>query len=452
MTTQGISLVTQGASEKLTVKNTRANDSTFDSFMADRASRVDTAGQKGSKAEKAADTRPVKENENALPLKKESSTAAKNPDTQDTRMPAAGKRDFTEEMTEPEVIAYQMVGMLREVLGMDMMTLQDFMRQSGMSLREILGSFQENGMAETLQDLVMGAHGITDKAAFLTNDQLVQELSALDDRLTGILAEALHVPAEEIAEMDPSVFAALAEQLDDIPQPEMQMTEQDAGLAAGLLTDSQEPGFEVIIEDTQNGGSDAQTGTSARRQETAPVLHNDDTTVPAANPFTERLAEAYETAAGERTPSASTLMTHIVDQVVNQVKIRVMPETTSMELMLHPESLGRVNLQVSAASGVTKAMLIVENQMAKEALESQMITLKETFQEQGLKVDAVEVTVSEFGLDQQNRQDQQDQKNGTRRRRFRLDAGAEDHAEDETGVQMVQAERKDINSVVDYTA
>ena len=145
-------------------------------------------------------------------------------------------------------------------------------------------------------------------------------------------------------------------------------------------------------------------------------------------------------------------MTHIVDQVVNQVKIRMMPETTSMELMLHPESLGRVSLQVTAAGGATKAMLIVENQMAKEALESQMITLKETFEEQGLKVDAVEVTVSEFGLDHQERQDQQDQKNGARRRRFRLDAGAEDSTAEGTDVQMVQAERRDVNSVVDYTA
>lgn len=81
-----------------------------------------------------------------------------------------------------------------------------------------------------------------------------------------------------------------------------------------------------------------------------------------------------------------------------------------------------------------------------------MITLKETFEEQGLKVDAVEVTVSEFGLDHQERQDQQDQKNGAKRRRFRLDAGAEDSTAEGTDVQMVQAERRDVNSVVDYTA
>ncbi|MFR1255038.1 MAG: hypothetical protein ACLSCU_02140 [Eubacterium sp.] len=42
--------------------------------------------------------------------------------------------------------------------------------------------------------------------------------------------------------------------------------------------------------------------------------------------------------------------------------------------------------------------------MAKQALESQMLTLKQNFQEQGLKVDAVEVTVSNFNLESEGQQ------------------------------------------------
>ena len=450
MTTQGISLVTSKASEKMTVRNARKSDSTFDSFMTDRASKADVSQQRDSKPDKALDSESAEKPDQALPLKKESPAAAKHSDTQDSGLQTDGKQQLTEETADPEVIAYQMIGMLREVLGLDMVTLQDIMKQSGMSLGEVLASFQGDGMKELLQNLVMEVHGITDKAAFLTNDQLVQELSALNERFAGILSEALQIPEEELAKADPSALTSLAEQLDDMVQPGTQ-TEQDAGQMADMVTDHPKQGFEVIVENAQNGRSDAQTETSAGRQEAEPALQNEGN-ASAANLFTEHLAEAFETSAGERTPSAGSLMTHIVDQVVNQVKIRMMPETTSMELMLHPESLGRVSLQVTAAGGATKAMLIVENQMSKEALESQMITLKETFEEQGLKVDAVEVTVSEFGLDHQERQDQQDQKNGARRRRFRLDAGAEDSTAEGTDVQMVQAERRDVNSVVDYTA
>ena len=450
MTTQGISLVTSKASEKMTVRNARKSDSTFDSFMTDRASKADVSQQRDSKPDKALDSESAEKPDQALPLKKESPAAAKHSDTQDSGLQTDGKQQLTEETADPEVIAYQMIGMLREVLGLDMVTLQDIMKQSGMLLGEVLASFQGDGMKELLQNLVMEVHGITDKAAFLTNDQLVQELSALNERFAGILSEALQIPEEELAKADPSALTSLAEQLDDMVQPGTQ-TEQDAGQMADMVTDHPKQGFEVIVENAQNGRSDAQTETSAGRQEAEPALQNEGN-ASAANLFTEHLAEAFETSAGERTPSAGSLMTHIVDQVVNQVKIRMMPETTSMELMLHPESLGRVSLQVTAAGGATKAMLIVENQMAKEALESQMITLKETFEEQGLKVDAVEVTVSEFGLDHQERQDQHDQKNGARRRRFRLDAGAEDSTAEGTDVQMVQAERRDVNSVVDYTA
>ncbi len=450
MTTQGISLVTSKASEKMTVRNARKSDSTFDSLMTDRASKADVSQQRDSKPDKALDSESAEKPDQALPLKKESPAAAKHSDTQDSGLQTDGKQQLTEETADPEVIAYQMIGMLREVLGLDMVTLQDIMKQSGMSLGEVLASFQGDGMKELLQNLVMEVHGITDKAAFLTNDQLVQELSALNEHFAGILSEALQIPEEELAKADPSALTSLAEQLDDMVQPGTQ-TEQDAGQMADMVTDHPKQGFEVIVENAQNGRSDAQTETSAGRQEAEPALQNEGN-ASAANLFTEHLAEAFETSAGERTPSAGSLMTHIVDQVVNQVKIRMMPETTSMELMLHPESLGRVSLQVTAAGGATKAMLIVENQMAKEALESQMITLKETFEEQGLKVDAVEVTVSEFGLDHQERQDQQDQKNGAKRRRFRLDAGAEDSTAEGTDVQMVQAERRDVNSVVDYTA
>lgn len=58
-------------------------------------------------------------------------------------MQTDGKQQLTEETADPEVIAYQMIGMLREVLGLDMVTLQDIMKQSGMSLGEVLASFQE---------------------------------------------------------------------------------------------------------------------------------------------------------------------------------------------------------------------------------------------------------------------------------------------------------------------
>lgn len=454
MTTQGISMVTTKIKDQAAARGTKTGDEGFDSFMADRVSKSAASQQKDSRTDKtdySLDTRTADRAENSVSLKKESAMQTKNPEVKN---PVVRPQNTVEETVEPEAVAYQMVAMFQEVFGMDINMLQDMMQQTGMTLKEVIGSFGNENETMALQNLVMNFHGITDKAAFLTNDKLVEELSALNEQFARILSEALEIPVEELGNIDLSVLTSLAEQVDDaltlMVSPE---TLENVGEAeeqlSGMMAENPEQGFEVIVEESQSGSSNAQTETFAERHREEPVIQNDNA---AANLFTERLAEAYEASAGEETPSAGQLMRHIVDQVVEQVKVRVMPETTSMELMLHPESLGRVNIQVSAAAGVAKATLIVENLMAKEALESQLMTLKETFAEQGLKVDAVEVTVSEFGLNQENHQAQQEQQNGAKRRRFRSDDSMEDDMAEETGTERVNAERRDVNSVVDYTA
>lgn len=169
------------------------------------------------------------------------------------------------------------------------------------------------------------------------------------------------------------------------------------------------------------------------------------------NLFVERLADAFRES-GQTENAGTVSMARIVEQVVRQVRIRLMPETTNMELQLHPASLGRVNLQVSAANGITRATMVVENQAAKEALESQLITLKETFAEQGLKVDSVEVTVSDFGLDHNQGQNAEQGGQNPGGRKFRPEAGTETDAEEPADPHETASERRDVNSVVDYTA
>lgn len=462
MTTQGISTVASKAPEQMAAKKTKANESSFDSFMADRASKTGTSQQKNSQPEKsdrsdkALDTGTSERADQALPLKKDTSTPAKNPETSAPQMTGNQTGKVVEENVDPVVVADQIVYMFQEVFGISMEFLQDFMSLNQMTLGETIESLGDGGnYPDNLQELVMNMHGITDKAAFLTNDTLVRELTELNDNFVRILADALQVPEEQLAEMDPSIMASLAEKLGDQIQiqiqaePEIQTAQQDNQQPMPEMAADAGQGFEVIVEDARGSDTGAQTESFGEHQDAEPDFHN-NTAATMANQFTERLAEAYETTADSEIPAARETMTHIVEQVVEQVKIRVLPETTNMEIMLHPESLGRVAIQVSAVAGVAKATLLVENLMAKEALESQLVTLKQTFEEQGLKVDAVEVTVSEFGLNQENHEAQQQQKNVAKNRKFRGDAGED--TEEDTETAEVQAERRNVNSVVDYTA
>ena len=113
------------------------------------------------------------------------------------------------------------------------------------------------------------------------------------------------------------------------------------------------------------------------------------------------------------------MIREIADQILEKVKVSVTAETTSLEIVLTPEELGRVNLTVSAErDGTMKATFVTENELAKEAIERNLVQFKETLQEQGLKVDNIEVTVGNFEFDkngQAGESSQEEQKNGNRR-------------------------------------
>lgn len=130
----------------------------------------------------------------------------------------------------------------------------------------------------------------------------------------------------------------------------------------------------------------------------------------------------------------------IISQVTQSIRVNISEDITSMEMQLHPASLGTVNMQVSANNGVITAHLIVQNEAVKAALETQLMTLQETFEAQGQKVEAVEVSVAGYDLNRGNGQDgsegnnSKEQKNGFKvsgtRRRINLNI-ADDVDEDE---------------------
>ncbi len=84
----------------------------------------------------------------------------------------------------------------------------------------------------------------------------------------------------------------------------------------------------------------------------------------------------------------------LMKQVTEAVKFQMKPEVTTLEMQLNPANLGNVNLQVASKEGVITAHITVQNEIVKEAMETHMIQLKESLQEQGLKVESVEVSVS----------------------------------------------------------
>lgn len=137
-----------------------------------------------------------------------------------------------------------------------------------------------------------------------------------------------------------------------------------------------------------------------------------------------QLTEAVEKAdAAQSVYSASG--EDIINQITDYIKLHVKPQTTELELQLHPASLGNVKVQIASTEGVLTATFTTQNEAVKAALEAQLIQLKENFEQQGLKVESVEVNVAAHGfersLDQQSDQNRQYEENNKRSgRRIRL--------------------------------
>ena len=140
------------------------------------------------------------------------------------------------------------------------------------------------------------------------------------------------------------------------------------------------------------------------------------------NTEVNNLGDVIETVTQYSNSEANSIMS----QVTESIRVNYSADTTSMEMQLHPASLGTVNMHIASSNGVVTAQILVESEAVKAALESQLMTLQQTFEEQGQKVEAVEVAVANYDLnkgngseaesDSQNKNTSAAGKVGTRRR------------------------------------
>lgn len=101
----------------------------------------------------------------------------------------------------------------------------------------------------------------------------------------------------------------------------------------------------------------------------------------------------------------------LIEQIAKNVRVTISTQTTSMEMQLNPEHLGKIYLNVTEKEGAVRAQLVAQNEAVKEALETQAVELRQSLHQQGVKVDAIEITVSthefEQNLEQNAKQEEQ---------------------------------------------
>lgn len=128
------------------------------------------------------------------------------------------------------------------------------------------------------------------------------------------------------------------------------------------------------------------------------VLHHDDDAHSDNSVLHASVSEQLNTDTSfEMSQSQSRLRvdtTDIIRQIVDSMSISNTTEESAINLQLTPESLGRMYINVSQKNSEISARIAVSNEAVKEALQTQMVNLKEALNNSGIRVNEVEITVA----------------------------------------------------------
>lgn len=83
----------------------------------------------------------------------------------------------------------------------------------------------------------------------------------------------------------------------------------------------------------------------------------------------------------------------IINQITTQVKIAFTNKATTISFQLQPENLGKIAFSVKSENGLMTGNIIAENNVVKEAIESNLSSLKINLSQQGINVEEIKVVV-----------------------------------------------------------
>lgn len=370
--------------------------------------------------------------------------------TKDDRIPkVTGKTDDADMQKVDQAVeefAKEVQQEVKELLGVDDAQLEAAMKELGLTYQDLMDPVN-------LANLVMNLTGEEDQLGLLMNADF-QELMQNVEVLSKNLLQELGMTPQEAAEVFAQLEQNAAQITEEVPQQMQEVTDTQADVLKVQQTDdvqiteqkSQVTGLtetnaaatesvesdgnvqnveetvsqEVRVENDQTasqqeGQQEEAPENSMTTEDDASLLQQNDTTEKSI--FTEHtFQQTVQTIRTDNiTAAPTTAVPHnvvfntldVIRQVSEFTRVMYQGDTTSMEMQLNPENLGKIYVQVTAKEGVVTAHLAVQNEIVKEALENQTIQLRENMNQQGIKVEAVEVTIASHEFERNLEQNQQ---------------------------------------------
>ena len=346
----------------------------------------------------------------------------KDLDNQEANTDEVGSQDKDGIALKVEEKANEIKDAIKEKLGVSDEDIEKAMETLNLSMVDLLNP-------ESLKDLMMSIAGQDDAVSLLTNEELysdMMEVINLASDLTEEIKNEFDLTDEEFVQIcsevktkDETVTEIKPEESkEETPniKVEINVSEEMRTSNSGIVTN------ESNTKQSQNN----QDFSNESAQEEMPQMSQ-----MTVQTETVTVSNTVETV---RQFSSYLNGNEVVSQVTEFIKVNISPETTSMELQLHPASLGTVNMNIVSQNGVVTAQLFVQSESVKEALEAQLIQLQEVFDEQGTKVEAVEVAVASYDLDRgpfQDRDDRQDRQNADKGNHKKINLNLNDLDDDD---------------------
>ena len=322
-----------------------------------------------------------------------------------------------------ETLDHLAEGLMKD-LNVDMNGLQELVAQMDLVTNdtEVLTDFQE-----VLEDTLGNVENLEQQ----TKDSGETEVSNKTET-----SETTKVPTEQVADenvetqntqteenVQTEVVAKETEVVEEQPKEKQEEgleikveKKEESSETKMQMNDSNEPNFSQERGESQSGNS--------------LLNHNANETIVA----TQTTVNVSQVVEGQTVQQFSSYLSadavQIMEQIVQQMRVTISNEITTMEMQMNPENLGKVYVNISSEEGVVNAQFHATNEVVKEALEAQIATLRESLNQAGVKVDSIEVTIASHEFErnlEQNHQNPEEQMNGReqnvqKRRNLNLDS------------------------------
>lgn len=343
-----------------------------------------------------------------------------------------------------------------QILDVSVDELKAAMDTLGMDSLDILDARQ-------LGNLVLEVSQLSDTSQLLTDENLYTQFQQVMDSLGEVMADCsqtLQMEPEQVVETVKLLQTEPVKTVEAEAEPVIAVETLNVTKEEGQPVKTEEP---VQVSETVQTVSEEPATTQKIREEAGNRNHDSQAESNTGNGFSmldslkETMAEVQQT---ENLSASQEVDTQdIMRQIMDYMKVQLKPETTSLEMQLHPANLGTLQIQMVTKGGSLTANFITQNEAVKAALESQMVQLQQNFEEQGIKVNSIEVTVQPHAFEQNLEQGRgnnsgQNQPGRGRNRRINLDALQDEAefgsltAEEQLAAEMLRAG----GNTVDYTA